>query len=154
VGRRGGAPGDAEVVDGDVLGDGGGDGYLWRRSAGWWERGKKGGGVGGHLVAVLARPHVHDALLDAPDPGRQCAVEQRVQGHGRGGVGLGGLEAQRVVPVEAGGAEGEGGVAEGEAHVAEGVGLREVEGVEVVGDCVVGGVLQVWEGAAGVSWAP
>lgn len=101
-------------------------------------------GVGSYLVTGLVRPNVNDAPLDEPDPGRQRAVEEGVEGDGDGGVGLGRLEAQGVVPVEAGGAEGEGGVAEGEADVGEGVGLGEVEGVEVVGDGVVGGVFQVW----------
>lgn len=51
-----------------------------------------------------------------------------------------GFEAELVVPVEGCGADGESTVAQRQARVGEGVGLGEVEGVEVGGDGVVGGV--------------
>jgi hypothetical protein len=103
-----------------------------------------------YLIARLTSPHVHRPPLDEPNPQRQRAIQKRVKRDGGGRVVLRILEAELVVPAEAGGADGEGGVAEREAHVAEGVGLLEGEGIEVVGDCVVGGVFEVWGSL--VSW--
>lgn len=100
--------------------------------------GQRGGGT--YLVARGACARVYNASLDEVDPGCEEAVEEGVEGDGDGGVGFCGVEAEGVVPVEAGGAEEEGGVAEGEADVGEGVGLGEVQGVQVGGDGVVGGV--------------
>lgn len=48
-----------------------------------------------------------------------------------------------VVPGKTGGCEGEGCVAQGQTGICEGVGLGEVEGGEVVCDCIVGGVFKV-----------
>lgn len=56
------------------------------------------------------------------------------------------LEAELVVPEEACGRDGEGAVAYCEAGVGQVVGLGEFEGVEVVWDSIVGGVLQIWWG--------
>jgi hypothetical protein len=55
-----------------------------------------------------------------------------------------GFEAELVVPVEGCSTDGEGGVAYGEPCVGEGVGLGKLEGVEVGGDGVVGGVFKIW----------
>lgn len=69
------------------------------------------------LLAGGVGADVYRAFLDAPDPECQGAVEERVEEHGDGGVGLGGLETELVVPVEGGCADGEGAVAESEARV-------------------------------------
>lgn len=79
-----------------------------------------------YLVARLAGPDIHSAFLDEPDPQRQRAIEERVHCDSSGGVVLGRVEAELVIPEEARGADSEGGVAQGEAHVAEGVRLLEV----------------------------
>lgn len=56
------------------------------------------------------------------------------------------LEAELVVPVERCGAGSECAVPEGETGVGEDVGLGEGERVEIRGNGVVGGVLEVWVG--------
>lgn len=81
---------------------------------------------------------VDGAALDEEDPRGESGVERGVEGDGRGGREFRRFEAELVVPGEAGGGGEEGEVAEGEADVGEGVGLAEGEGVEVVGDGVVG----------------
>lgn len=103
--------------------------------------GRSKGGEGHYLRPIRCRALVHRPLLDEADPVRQRAIEQGVQRDGGRGVVLGGLEAQLVVPQEAGGGDGEGAVAQGQTRVYEGVVLLELERVEVVGDRVVGGVL-------------
>lgn len=89
---------------------------------------------------IRRRALVHGALLDEADPEGQDAVEHGVEGDGGGGVVLGGLEAELVVPGEAGGGDGEGRVPQGQPRVDQPVVLLEAQGVEVVGDGVVGGV--------------
>lgn len=96
-----------------------------------------------YLIARLTSPHIHSSPLDKPNPQRQRAIQKRVKRDGGRGVVLRIIEAELIVPAKAGGADGEGGVAEREAHVAERVRLLEGERVEVVGDCVVGGVFEV-----------
>jgi hypothetical protein len=56
-----------------------------------------------------------------------------------------GFEAELVVPVESCSTDCEGGVSKCEAGVGEGMGLGEVEGVQVGGNGVVGGVLKIWD---------
>lgn len=110
-------------------------------------RGRRGGGWGVvYRLAVGGGADVDDALLFQPDPQGQGGVQDGVDEHGGGRVVLGALEAELVVPEEAGGGDEEGGVAQAQAHVGEGVGLLELQRVEVVGDGIVGGVLEVCPG--------
>jgi hypothetical protein len=62
-------------------------------------------------LAVGTGSHVDLALLYTPDPERERAIDQCVEGDGDGGPVLGGFETELVVPVEAGGADEEGTVA-------------------------------------------
>ena len=94
-----------------------------------------------HLRPVRRCALVHRALLHETDPYRQGAVDERVQRDGGSRVPLGALEAQLVVPEEAGGGDGEGAVAKGQARVDEAVVLLELERVQVVWYRIVGGVL-------------
>lgn len=87
---------------------------------------------------------VQRIAFDGPYPVGEDGVEDCVERNSDGGVGFRGFEAERVVPVETGGADGEGKVADGEARVGQGVRLREGEGVEVGGYYIVGGVFEVW----------
>lgn len=56
---------------------------------------------------------------------------------------LGAVPAQLIVPEEAERGDGKGAVAEREPHVLEAVRLLELERVEVVGDRIVRGVLEI-----------
>lgn len=88
------------------------------------------GGVSvAYFSPVWCRALVHDALLHEGDPYGQGAVDDGVEGDGGGGVPLGALEAELVVPEEAGGGDGEGAVAQGQARVDEAVVLLELERV-------------------------
>lgn len=89
------------------------------------------------------RADIHNPILLQPDPQRQGGIQQGIQRHRSGGVIFGALEAELVVPGETGGGDKEGGIAQGQAHVSQGVGLLELEGVQVIGDGIIGGVLEV-----------
>lgn len=84
---------------------------------------------------------VHNPFLHKRHPPRHARVEHDIERDGRRGPVLCAVKAELVVPREAGGGREEGRVAEREAHVDKAVGLLELEGVEVVWDRVVGGVL-------------
>lgn len=88
---------------------------------------------------------VYDALFLKPYPQREGRVQQRVDGDRAGRVVLCALEAELVVPEEAGRCHEEGGVPQAEPHVGQGVRLLQAQAVEVVGERIVRGVLQVCE---------
>jgi hypothetical protein len=120
---------DRQLVHGHVLVDGAGNADLG--------------------VPVGGGAEVDGAALDAGDPQRQRAVEEGVQRDRGRGVGFRGVKAELVVPEEGEGGEEEGRVADRETGVEQAVGLDEAEGVEVVGQGVVGGVFEVWKERGG-----
>lgn len=61
----------------------------------------------GYGFAVRVGAHVDGGPFDAPDPDCEGGVEEGINGHGDGGVGFCGFEAEGVVPVEGCCAEGE-----------------------------------------------
>lgn len=101
----------------------------------WWE-------TKTHL-ARLTLALVHDTTLDKPQPVAKGTVEQEVGDDGRQGVGLGGGPAKLPVIVEEGAGNSDGRIAEAQADVGLGVQLSEAQRVEVVGQRVVGRVLEV-----------
>jgi len=96
-----------------------------------------------YLVAGGSNALVYQALLNIPNPQRHGAIKNHVEDHGAGRQVLCALEAELVVPSEAGGRDEEGGGAKGEADVGGCVDLFNFEGVEVVWDGIVGGVFKV-----------
>jgi len=64
------------------------------------------------LVSVFVGADVNGSLFDTPDPEGQYAIKDGVDGYGDGGIEFCIVEAVGVVPVEAGGTNGESGVAE------------------------------------------
>jgi len=76
---------------------------------------RRGGNLDGFARGGSA--DVDGALFDGKDPEGEDAVDERVEGYCDGGVELCGLEAELVVPEEAGCCEGEGGEAEGQTDV-------------------------------------
>lgn len=94
-------------------------------------------------LARLALALVHDAPLYKPQPVAKGAVEQEVGDDGGQGVGLGGGPAKLPVVVEEGAGNGNGRIAEAQPDVGLRVDLAEAQRVEVVGQRVVGRVLEV-----------
>lgn len=98
-----------------------------------------------YRLPIRRSAHVDGPLLLQPYPQRQRRVEYHVHNHRRCCVVLGALKPKLIVPEEAGGGDEEGSISKCQAHVGQGVGLSELEGVEVVGNRIVGSVLQVSE---------
>lgn len=95
---------------------------LWLR----WGSSRK-GKASTNLISVGRRAHIDDVLLLEPYPQRQEAVEDGVEDDGRGRVVLCVVEAELVVPGEAGCGDEEGAVAERKPDVREVVRLLELE---------------------------
>lgn len=70
-----------------------------------------------YLVSFGGGALVHDALLHKGDPVGENGVDEGVDGDGDGRVILRVLEAELVVPGEAGAGDDEGGVAEHQSRV-------------------------------------
>lgn len=94
-------------------------------------------------LARLALALVHNALLDKPQPVAKGAVEHEIRYHGGQGKRLAGLPAKLPVVVEQGACNGHGRVAQDEADVGLRVDLLELEAVEVIGQRIVGGALEI-----------
>lgn len=95
------------------------------------------------LVSVLVGADVNGSFLNAPNPECEGAIEDGIDGYGDGGIEFCIVETVGVVPVEASGADREGCIAKCKAGIGQGMRLREGEGVQVGGYCVVGGIFEV-----------
>jgi hypothetical protein len=96
-----------------------------------------------HLLSTGSRADIYSTLFNDPDPQGQSGVQTAVDCHRCGRVVLGVVETQLVVPEETSTSDEEGRVAYREPDIGKKVRLRELEGVEIVGDSIVGRVLQV-----------
>lgn len=96
-----------------------------------------------HLVSIRRDSLVHDALLDIGDPVCEHGVQESVDCYGGGSVVFRALESKLVVPAEAGAGNCKGTVSERQPCVGECVNLLELQRVQVVGNGIVGGVLQI-----------
>jgi hypothetical protein len=95
-------------------------------------------------LPTLPLPLVHHPLLHNPQPITERAVQHKIRSHRRRGIRLRTLPSELPVKVEERARDGDGCVPEDQAHVGLGVDLAEFEGVEVVGESVVGCVFEVW----------
>lgn len=99
-----------------------------------------------YRFSIRCGAHVDDTLLLEPYPQSQRRVEYGVDNHSAGCVVFCALEAELVVPEKAGGSDQEGGVAQAQADIGEGVGLLELQGIQVVGNRIIRGVLEICSG--------
>jgi hypothetical protein len=95
------------------------------------------------LVAPRARPDVHRAFLDTPDPKCEQTIQARVDSNSRSGVVFCVVEAELVIPEERCSADCKGQITNTKPYVSEPVGLFEFEGVEVVGYGIVASIFEV-----------
>jgi hypothetical protein len=135
---------DLHIVDRHILFGGGGHGDLSREfQLVVVLRIDNHGSEEQYLLSAGCDSLINNTLLNICDPVREGCVQNGVDCDGYSCQILRVVESELVVPSKAGAGNSKGAIAKSQSCIGEGMNLLELQGVQVVGNCIIGSVLQI-----------